>query len=247
MIAGRPESGTIESHPQPSLSISCHEGLEFTAPVHVLVEPSVLQARAATAEMSLTRTVLMSSVGRLLVVCVLRASRGTAYSNKPHHCLCLSGQRTIRSGTRALEQRGRSARARAAARSHPPEPHRRPTPQTSHLAESPPRTATGTGRVVVRSFWGGGRKVWVCGTWEVRSADARRASPAGRTMKALCAAGNGFHIRADESGGTSSSLRKSFPRLDAGETRCRASRTKKNAEPKLSCRSRIGSNTGKRP
>ena len=150
MIAGRPESGTIESHPQPSLSISCHEGLEFTAPVHVLVEPSVLQARAATAEMSLTRTVLMSSVGRLLVVCVLRASRGTAYSNKPHHCLCLSGQRTIRY-TGALEiQRGRRARAR-----------RRPTPQTSHLAESPPRTATGTGRVVVRSLRGAGGR---CGS-----------------------------------------------------------------------------------
>ena len=180
----------------------------------------------------------MSSVGRLLVVCVLRASRGTAYSNKPHHCSCVSGQRTIR------YTRSRNTAGAASARA---QPHRRPTPQTSHLAESPPRTATGTGRVVVRSFWGGGRKVWVCGTWEVRSADARRASPAGRTMKALCAAGNGFHIRADESGGTSSSLRKSFPRLDAGETRCRASRTKKNAEPKLSCRSRIGSNTGKRP
>ena len=246
MIAGRPESGTIESHPQPSLSISCHEGLEFTAPVHVLVEPSVLQARAATAEMSLTRTVLMSSVGRLLVVCVLRASRGTAYSNKPHHCLCLSGQRTIRSGTRALEQRGRSARARGGA-----QPPTGATPSTDAADVAPRRVASSHchwhrsgGRP---QFEGGGRKVWVCGTWEVRSADARRASPAGRTMKALCAAGNGFHIRADESGGTSSSLRKSFPRLDAGETRCRASRTKKNAEPKLSCRSRIGSNTGKRP
>ena len=75
MIAGRPESGTIESHPQPSLSISCHEGLEFTAPVHVLVEPSVLQARAATAEMSLTHctyVVCGSSVGRLCVKSVSR-------------------------------------------------------------------------------------------------------------------------------------------------------------------------------
>ena len=177
MIAGRPESGTIESHPQPSLSISCHEGLEFTAPVHVLVEPSVLQARAATAEMSLTRTVLMSSVGRLLVVCVLRASRGTAYSNKPHHCLCLSGQRTIRYTRSRNTQRGRRARAAArhAARSHPPEPHRRPTPQTSHLAESPPRTATGTGRVVVRSLRGAGGRCGSVGPG--RSGPRTRAGP----------------------------------------------------------------------
>ena len=137
MIAGRPESGTIESHPQPSLSISCHEGLEFTAPVHVLVEPSVLQARAATAEMSLTRTVLMSSVGRLLVVCVLRASRGTAYSNKPHHCLCLSGQRTIRY-TRSRNTAGAaSARARAAARSHTVDRRRRRRTSPSRLLALP--------------------------------------------------------------------------------------------------------------
>lgn len=139
MIAGRPESGTIESHPQPSLSISCHEGLEFTAPVHVLVEPSVLQARAATAEMSLTRTVLMSSVGRLLVVCVLRASRGTAYSNKPHHCLCLSGQRTIRY-TRSRNTAGAaSARGGAPCGAQPPTGA---TPSTDAADVAPRRVAS---------------------------------------------------------------------------------------------------------